>query len=236
MRLGIRKGFLILGVGVFVVAGVSIGLETRKPVDAPGQVISPSVSDGLDRWMPSSVPTALLDCSSVEELCIKFDKITVNKTPNDPGEWEEWQVLYGWSEIEMNLEYAECPPGEELCVLLAWDPGLAAHLEIKVKDKIGSGADFEYPGIPYEVNKEFCIPKWGYKFDSFVRGKEDDQWPTPDDSIPEVRILTYNACTTPAGEEYPPNIPVRTGNTIGICKWDSDIDRYACYHFTADYR
>jgi hypothetical protein len=132
----------------------------------------------------------------------------VNNSPNDPGEWEEWMVLYMVGP-------------------------LLAFFEVEVKDNIGKGVDAQFPGEEYHINKKLCLPRVFRTFKTLVLGYEEDLWPNPDDSIPVARIKTYNRCEV--NENEVPEDTVRTP-THQFCDWNYDLDRYACYWFRAHYR
>ena len=232
MKKILRNWFLVIMLSGFtVVAGTAI-YNYYEEVAVPSAVISEMISPQKISWTPSGPATALIDCSKVEKLCITFEKIRVNKTPNDGGDKEEWKIYFKPTEIQINPNLVT-DTGAIISGVVGFFIG---PYEIEVDDNIGEGADFEYPGKDYEVNGKFCLPGMYYKFITFAGGKEEDLL-NPDDSIPEVQILTYNTCTTPENDPIPSNGPnSHAGNTLVVCEWDSDIDRYACYYFRASYQ
>ena len=213
-----------------VVAVVWVMMYNPNKNAVLGPVISEKISAGQVNWIPSGPSNALLDCSTVSKLCVTFESIRVNKTPNDGGDTEEWQIYFKPTEMQ-TLPGLVPDPGSVVSNVFAYFTG---PFEIEVADNIGEGPNFEYPGRDYEVNAKFCLAGENYKFIAFAGGEEDD--PIANDTIPEVYFQGKNICTTPPEERsWENNSEDQVSYKAVICKYDSDMDRYACYTFRGDY-
>lgn len=202
---------------LFLVVFLSLGLHSGKiyAADEVWRLIRPPSG-------PSAETPTLKPCMQYfQSVKVGIRSISVRRTPDDPGDTEEWDISLrsrdtvqkrGWGE---GTEFGE------------------NSFRLEVKDQLRTTK-------VYKIEKYVVFPgvaRWGALE---IEGKESDQWPNPDDRLPWLprRILFDDGSRNEHGDQglcgsrlVDVDDLLKNAFIMDECKKTKDGAREACYEF-----